>query len=90
MQADIERVRAEARQIDDLEDGMQKNEFSGALAMAAGQSLGQPSLAMPAPHVYRQAALARRATAICWPGHLSAYPVRIIEFVWQISLSGAA
>ena len=32
MQADIERVRAEARQI-------VENEFFGALAMAAGQSL---------------------------------------------------
>lgn len=34
MQADIERVRADSRQIVDLGDGMQKNEFFGALAQA--------------------------------------------------------
>ena len=44
MQADIERVRADSRQIVDLGDGMQKNEFFGALAQAMNFATIQPKL----------------------------------------------
>lgn len=44
MQADIERVRADSRQIVDFGDGMQKNEFFGALAQAMNFATIQPKL----------------------------------------------
>jgi hypothetical protein len=44
MRADIERVRADSRQIVDLGDGMQKNEFFGALAQAMNFATIQPEL----------------------------------------------